>query len=64
VFLRELRLDFEDKRYAYDETWQGLSKEFQQKGLSLTGKLPALDIDGHILTQVRACACFRWRIFE
>ncbi|OCT44697.1 Glutathione S-transferase P 10 [Cladophialophora carrionii] len=51
VFLRELGIDFEDKRYAYDETWQPLGKEFQQKGLSLTGKLPVLDIDGHILSQ-------------
>ncbi|KAJ9613246.1 hypothetical protein H2200_003188 [Cladophialophora chaetospira] len=51
LFLRELRIDFEDKRYAYDETWQALGKDFQEKGLSLTRKLPVLEIDNHILSQ-------------
>jgi len=51
LFLRELRIEFEDKRYAYDETWPARGKEFQEKGLSLTRKLPVLEIDNHILSQ-------------
>lgn len=51
LFLRELGIDFEDKRYAYDSTWGPLGKEFKQKGLSVTQKLPVLLIDGHTLTQ-------------
>lgn len=52
LFLRELRIDFEDKRYTYDESWQAIGKEFQEKGLSLTRKLPVLEMDDHILSQV------------
>jgi len=51
LFLRELRIEFEDKRYAYDATWADLGKVFKQKGISVTQKLPVLDIDGHILSQ-------------
>ncbi|OAP65733.1 hypothetical protein AYL99_01705 [Fonsecaea erecta] len=51
LFLRELGIEFEDKRYAYDETWGPLGKEFEEKGLTVTRKLPSLDIDGHILSQ-------------
>jgi hypothetical protein len=53
VFLHELSIDFEDKRYPYDTTWPELSKSYQEKGLSVTGKMPILEMDGHILTQVR-----------
>ncbi|KAK5077818.1 hypothetical protein LTR70_009426 [Exophiala xenobiotica] len=49
--MTELGIDFEDKRYAYDETWQAKGKEFEEKGLSLTRKLPILEIDGHILSE-------------
>jgi len=49
LFMTELGIDFEDKRYAYDETWQTKSKEFEEQGLTLTLKLPILEIDGHIL---------------
>lgn len=51
LFLRELGIDFEDKRYAYDSTWAPLSEEFKQKGLTVTQKLPSLLIDGHTLSQ-------------
>jgi len=52
LFMTELGIDFEDKRYAYDETWQTKSKEFEEKGLTLTLKLPILEIDGHTLWEV------------
>ncbi|OQU99028.1 Glutathione S-transferase, domain-containing protein isoform 1 [Cladophialophora immunda] len=51
LFLRELGIDYEDKRYAYDETWAKIGKEFEEKGLTVTRKLPSLDIDGQILSQ-------------
>ncbi|KIW52037.1 hypothetical protein PV05_07710 [Exophiala xenobiotica] len=51
LILRELRINFEDKRYAYNDTWAKLSKTYQEKGLSVAGKLPVLEMDGHILSQ-------------
>jgi len=52
LFMTELGIDFEDKRYAYDETWQAKGEEFEGKGLTLTRKLPILEIDEHILWEV------------
>ncbi|KIW12687.1 hypothetical protein PV08_09965 [Exophiala spinifera] len=51
LFLRELGIDFEDKRYPYDDTWAAQSQVYQDQGLSITGKLPVLEIDGNILAQ-------------
>ncbi|CAM1503142.1 Fc.00g079180.m01.CDS01 [Cosmosporella sp. VM-42] len=48
LFLRELGIEFEDRKYAYDDTWKPLNKSL---GISLTGSLPVLEIDGHRLTQ-------------
>jgi len=53
LFMTELGIDFEDKRYAYDATWQAKSIEFEENGLTLTRKLPTLEIDGHTLWEVR-----------
>ncbi|EXJ75239.1 uncharacterized protein A1O5_01935 [Cladophialophora psammophila CBS 110553] len=53
LFLRELGIDYEDKLYTYEPTWhqQEVSKELQDQGLTITRKLPSLDIDGHVLSQ-------------
>ncbi|KAH8891184.1 hypothetical protein GQ53DRAFT_687416 [Thozetella sp. PMI_491] len=48
LFLREIGVEFEDKRYSYNETWAATDKSL---GLTLTGKLPLLEIDGHKLSQ-------------
>ncbi|KAF7561657.1 hypothetical protein G7046_g2487 [Stylonectria norvegica] len=49
LFLRELGIAFEDRKYAYDETWKPLNTSL---GISLTGNLPILEIDSHKLSQV------------
>ncbi|PTB63231.1 hypothetical protein BBK36DRAFT_1127635 [Trichoderma citrinoviride] len=48
VFLRELNIEYEDKYYAYDDTWPGINKS---QGISITGTLPVLEIDGQRLYQ-------------
>jgi glutathione S-transferase len=51
VLLHELNIEFEDKKYTYDSNWPSVNDSL---GVSLTGKLPMLEIDGHRLSQVRA----------
>ncbi|EGR46921.1 uncharacterized protein TRIREDRAFT_49946 [Trichoderma reesei QM6a] len=48
VFLRELNIEYEDKYYEYDDTWPGVNKSL---GVSITGTLPVLKIDGKRLYQ-------------
>ena len=54
MFLRELNIEYEDKYYAYDDTWPGINKS---QGISITGTLPVLEIDGQRLYQVKAHLC-------
>lgn len=49
VFMHELNIEYEDVLYTYDETWPSVNKA---KGVSLTGSLPILEIDGQRLHQV------------
>ncbi|KAL7943869.1 hypothetical protein V8C42DRAFT_91766 [Trichoderma barbatum] len=49
LFLRELNIEYEDKFYVYDDTWPSVNKS---ANISLTGKLPILEIDGQRLYQV------------
>ncbi|OKL59302.1 hypothetical protein UA08_05037 [Talaromyces atroroseus] len=51
LFLRDAGIDFKDVRYAYDDTWPATSKDLMEKGISLTGKLPAIEYKGKILSQ-------------
>lgn len=55
LFLQELNINYEDVLYTYDETWPSVNKA---KGVSLTGSLPVLEIDGERLYQVRALLIF------
>jgi glutathione S-transferase len=48
LFLRELGIEFEDKTYEYGPDWASKNEKL---GLSKTGKLPVLEIDGHTLYQ-------------
>ncbi|UKZ78646.1 hypothetical protein TrVFT333_006392 [Trichoderma virens FT-333] len=48
LFLRELNIEYEDKFYVYDDTWPSINKS---AGISLTGTLPVLEIDGQRLYQ-------------
>ncbi|KAK4072907.1 uncharacterized protein Triagg1_5584 [Trichoderma aggressivum f. europaeum] len=48
LFLRELNIEYENKFYVYDDTWPAINKS---TGVSLTGTLPILEIDGQRLYQ-------------
>ncbi|KAH6894709.1 glutathione S-transferase [Thelonectria olida] len=51
LFMRDAEFEFEDVHYAYDDTWPAVSKTLDPKELGRTGKLPALEYNGKILTQ-------------
>lgn len=51
LFLRDASIDFEDKRYPYDDSWPAASKKMQESGLSRTGSLPVLEYKGQLLSQ-------------
>ncbi|EED19360.1 glutathione S-transferase, putative [Talaromyces stipitatus ATCC 10500] len=51
LFLKDAGIDFQDIRYAYDDTWPATSAKLQAQGITITGKVPALEYNGTILTQ-------------
>ncbi|KAK5995649.1 Glutathione S-transferase P 10-like protein [Cladobotryum mycophilum] len=51
LFLRDAGVDFKDILYTYDATWANESEPLQEKDITRTGKLPALEYKGHILNQ-------------
>ncbi|KAL7928132.1 glutathione S-transferase [Trichoderma chlorosporum] len=48
MFFHEIGIQFKDIRYAKDETW---APKNESLGLSITGRLPILEIDGYKLSQ-------------
>lgn len=52
LFFKDAGIEFQDERYPYDDTWAAASKSLQTRGLSTTGKVPVLEYNGAILTQV------------
>jgi glutathione S-transferase len=50
--LRDAGIEFNDIRHAYDDTWPAESEKYKQEGITRTGKLPALLINGKVLNQV------------
>lgn len=50
--LHDAKIDFKDVRYKMDATWGATSAELKAKGISKTGKVPALEHNGLILNQV------------
>jgi hypothetical protein len=52
LFMKDAGIDFKEVRYAYDETWPKISKILQEQGVTRTGKVPAVEYQGLILTQV------------
>lgn len=50
--MRDAGIQFQDIRYAFDDTWQATSKSLKEKGISPTGKLPVLEYEGKFLSQV------------
>ncbi|KAL7947563.1 glutathione S-transferase [Trichoderma barbatum] len=51
LFLKDAGIEYQDLRYPYDGTWHETSTELNRKGLTRTGKLPALEFKGAILNQ-------------
>ncbi|KAJ6100051.1 hypothetical protein N7467_001586 [Penicillium canescens] len=51
LFMKDAGFNVKEVRYAYDETWPKISKILQEQGVTRTGKLPALEYQGLILTQ-------------
>ncbi|KAL9469302.1 hypothetical protein ACSS6W_010996 [Trichoderma asperelloides] len=51
LFLKDAGIEYQDIRYAYDDTWPNTSKELKEKGLTRTGKVPAVEYKGVILNQ-------------
>lgn len=52
LFLKDAGIEFNDIRHAYDDTWPATSEKLKQQGITRTGKVPALLIDGIVLNQV------------
>jgi glutathione S-transferase len=52
LFLKDAGFEFDDVRYAYDDTWPETSKKLKQEGLTRTGLLPVIEHKGEKLTQV------------
>ncbi|KAH8807095.1 putative glutathione S-transferase [Xylogone sp. PMI_703] len=52
LFLKDAGIEFQDNRYAYDDTWAATSKELKEKGITRTGKIHALEYNGMILHQI------------
>lgn len=50
--MKDAEIEYQDIRYAYDDTWPNTSEELKQKGLTRTGKVPAVEYKGVILNQV------------
>ncbi|KAM0543989.1 hypothetical protein ACHAPJ_012014 [Fusarium lateritium] len=51
LFLKDAGINFEEKRYAYDDTWKESSEKLKKQGLTRTGLVPSLEYKGLILTQ-------------
>jgi glutathione S-transferase len=52
LFLKDAGVEYQDIRYANDDTWPNTSEELKQKGLTRTGKVPAIEYKGVVLNQV------------
>lgn len=55
--MKDAGVDFEDIRYAYDDTWPATSAELKAKGITITGQVPTLEYNGTLLAQV--CRLFQ-----
>ncbi|KAJ1327372.1 glutathione transferase-like protein [Microdochium nivale] len=51
LFLQDAGIDFDEKRYPYDDTWPAASAKLKQEGITATGKLPAIEYKGKVLIQ-------------
>ncbi|RFU75739.1 glutathione s-transferase chloride channel, c-terminal [Trichoderma arundinaceum] len=51
LFMRDAGIKFNDIRHAYDDTWPATSEKLKAEGITRTGKVPALLINGVTLNQ-------------
>ncbi|KAH6606924.1 glutathione s-transferase chloride channel [Trichoderma cornu-damae] len=51
LFMKDAGIEFNDIRHPYDDTWPATSEKLKQDGITRTGKVPALLINGVILNQ-------------
>ncbi|EHK15275.1 uncharacterized protein TRIVIDRAFT_74722 [Trichoderma virens Gv29-8] len=51
LFMRDAGIEFNDVRHPYDDTWPAASEKLKQEGITRTGKVPALLINGVIINQ-------------
>ncbi|KAL6804861.1 glutathione S-transferase [Trichoderma sp. SZMC 28013] len=51
LFMRDAEIEFNDIRHPYDATWPATSERLKQEGVTRTGKVPALLINGIIINQ-------------
>ncbi|EGR45740.1 uncharacterized protein TRIREDRAFT_5330 [Trichoderma reesei QM6a] len=51
LFLRDAGIEFNDVRHPYDDTWPATSAKLKEQGITRTGKVPALLINGLVLNQ-------------
>lgn len=59
LFLQDAGIDFDEKRYPYDDNWPATSAKLKQEGLTPTGKLPSIEYKGKVLIQVRPTSITR-----
>lgn len=50
--MRDAEIEFNDIRHPYDATWPATSERLKQEGITRTGKVPALLINGIVINQV------------
>ncbi|PHH83250.1 hypothetical protein CDD82_2670 [Ophiocordyceps australis] len=49
LFLVDAGIDFDDRRYPWDDTWSSTSTNLKNKAISRSGKIPVLEYnDAHI----------------
>ncbi|PNP45146.1 hypothetical protein TGAM01_v206745 [Trichoderma gamsii] len=51
LFLKDAGIEYQDIRYPSDDTWPQTSDELKRKGLTRTGKVPAVEYKGVVLNQ-------------
>jgi glutathione S-transferase len=52
LFLKDAGIEAEQARYPFDTTWPQQSEILKEKGITRTGKVPAVEYKGQILNQV------------
>lgn len=53
LFLTDAGIRFKEVRYALDDTWPSTSEKLVKDGLTRSGKLPVLEYNGLVFSQVR-----------